>query len=405
MFDMARLFADAEQGVPLAQKILGDIYLNGDEENGVAPDLDKALDCYGKAAEGGMEDALLELGFIYCSGKYLPPDYEKGLGYYRQAAQLGNTTALGNLGMAYINGYGVERDEKQALDYFLKAAEGGHPMAMRQVAQMYRDGVGTAPDAEKSAEWEERARIQEERDKEQEHSAKSPVQQAFEDNLQFISQDSLDPALVRDVFGGRADLRQYTMGECDFATGTILTADPLCYLQSPRDVQMKAKRIPAGTYPVQVAIMDSDKMGRRIVGARLKVRDSAAVSYELANCENEKHETTFAGFAVECGMACFCDEQAARSYWQFLDSWYRKNEGGNIYDDYFAELFARSYAENPSVQQECGDLLMWSNPLDGTMIPMFASGLGDGFYTDYWGVDAAGELCELVIIFMNPALF
>ena len=50
-------------------------------------------------------------------------------------------------------------------------------------------------------------------------------------------------------------------------------------------------------------------------------------------------------------------------------------------------------------------MLLWKNPLDGTQIPMFASGLGDGFYTDYWGMDENGEICELVIVFMNPELF
>ena len=43
--------------------------------------------------------------------------------------------------------------------------------------------------------------------------------------------------------------------------------------------------------------------------------------------------------------------------------------------------------------------------LDGSVIPMSASGMGDGYYTDYWGMDVSGEPCELVIIFMNPMLF
>ncbi len=61
--------------------------------------------------------------------------------------------------------------------------------------------------------------------------------------------------------------------------------------------------------------------------------------------------------------------------------------------------------ETPGVQREGGDILMWSNPLDGSKIPMFASSMGDGYYTDYWGIDASGKICELVIIFMNPELF
>lgn len=405
MLDMERLLADAEQGVLPALKFLGDIYLNGYEENDIKPDLGKAVECYERAAQGGMEDALLDLGFIYCSGKYREPDYEKGLAYYRRAADLGNTTALGNLGMSYMNGYGVEKDEKKGFEFFMKAAEAGHPMAMHQVADMYRDGIGVAPDGERSAYWEARAKEQEEQDKAQENDQKSPVQNAFEKNLKFISKDTLDVGLVQYVFGDTDDLRQFTMGECAFPTGRILTADPLCYLQSPKDVLLKEKSIKAGAYPVQVAVMDSDMAGRRIVGARLKVSDKAAVSYELAKCIKKDGKTSFAGFPVECGMACFCDEQAAGSYWRFLDDWYGKHKDGNIYDDYFAALFAGSYQKNPEVQREGGDLLMWSNPLDGTMIPMFASGMGDGYYTDYWGVDAEGELCELVVIFMDPHLF
>ena len=43
--------------------------------------------------------------------------------------------------------------------------------------------------------------------------------------------------------------------------------------------------------------------------------------------------------------------------------------------------------------------------MDGSQIPMFATGIGDGFYCDYWGLDADGEICELVMVFMNPALW
>lgn len=32
-------------------------------------------------------------------------------------------------------------------------------------------------------------------------------------------------------------------------------------------------------------------------------------------------------------------------------------------------------------------------------------GMEEAFYSDYWGVDASGKICELVVIFMNPELF
>lgn len=403
MLDMERLFEDANQGILPALKILGDVYLRGYEENEIKPDLHKAITYYEKAAEGGMEDAFMELGYIYCSGEYMQPDYDTGLEYYKHAADMGNTTALGNLGMSYLRGVGVKKDERKGFEYFLKAAEGGHPNAMQQVALLYRDGIGVEQDQEKSEYWEKSAKTVLE--KEKENAVKSPVQEAFEKNLKFISKDTLDIELVKDIFEDTKDLRQYTMGTCEFQSGRVITADPLCYLQNPKEVLVKAKSIKAGTYPIQVAIMDSAMAGLRIVGARLKITDQEAACYELANCEKEDHQITYAGFPVECGMACFCDGQSAQSYWRFLEGWYKEHKDGNIYDDYFAALFAESYQNHPDVQREGGDLLLWSNPLDGSQIAMFASGMGDGYYTDYWGIDAAGEICELVIIFMNPKLF
>ena len=36
---------------------------------------------------------------------------------------------------------------------------------------------------------------------------------------------------------------------------------------------------------------------------------------------------------------------------------------------------------------------------------MFTSGLGDGIYSGYWGLDVDGNAAELVIPFMNPEFF
>jgi len=111
MLDMERLFEDAKKGVLPALKLLGDLYIEGNEENGVEADLEQAIAYYTQAAEGGMEEAWLELGYIYCAGEYMEPDYEKGLACYERAAEMGNTTAMGNLGMSYCKGLGVEKDD------------------------------------------------------------------------------------------------------------------------------------------------------------------------------------------------------------------------------------------------------------------------------------------------------
>jgi hypothetical protein len=138
------------------------------------------------------------------------------------------------------------------------------------------------------------------------------------------------------------------------------------------------------------------------------VNSTEVKKYELASAivnEEGVIKNVFAGFPVEAGMACFCDQDSAISYWQFLEQWYKENKDKNIYDDFFAELFAKSYDEFPEFQREGGDFLFWKNPRDNSEIAMFASGLGDGYYSAFWGFDDIGEICDLVVLFMNPDLF
>lgn len=244
--------------------------------------------------------------------------------------------------------------------------------------------------------------------KQAERYDKSPIQIAFEKNLKFISGETLDIEMVQKVFETDKRMRYFEFAECNFSSGRIIVADPLCYLQDPKSITMLEKKIPAGKYPLTLSIMDSEIAGRRIVGARLKVKNTEAKNYELASAiadEEGAIKNVFAGFPVEAGMACFCDQESAVSYWEFLTEWYAKNQDKNIYDDYFEELFAESYQEFPELQREGGDFLRWQNPKDNSEIVMFASGLGDGFYSDFLGLDEVGEICELVVLFMNPDLF
>lgn len=239
---------------------------------------------------------------------------------------------------------------------------------------------------------------------------KSPLQTAFEKNLKFISQTDFDLETVKGLFHETDKIKCFELGNCEFPSGHIIIADPLCYLQDKNSVYVLEKSVASGSYPVTLSVLYSEMAGVRIAGARLKITENIAVKYELAEPEKGGEEKRFppmAGFAVEAGMGCFCDEQAAKDYWTFLAKWYAENPQGNIYDDYFASLFAESYEKEPGYQREGGDFLLWKNPVADTdsQIAMFASGMGDGYYPGIWGIDEKGELCELVVLFMNPELF
>ena len=73
--------------------------------------------------------------------------------------------------------------------------------------------------------------------------------------------------------------------------------------------------------------------------------------------------------------------------------------------DYFASLFQESYETHPEFQNEGGSFLEWSMPGSGHRLVLFSSGMGDGVYSGYWGLDAEGKAACLTVVFMNPEYF
>lgn len=239
---------------------------------------------------------------------------------------------------------------------------------------------------------------------------KAPIQEAFEQNLKYLNKESYPAEELLRYFHGKGDMRIFCMGEADFPSGEIIIADPLVYLGNDKYTEPLNRKIPAGSYPVELAILDSPVAGLRIAAARLKIRETDICRYEIAmpagtTAAQYNQPGIFAGFGVDAGMACFCDAAAAKEFGEFSDGWHQQNPGKNQYDDYFAQLFRSSYEAYPDVQREDGDFIEWAVPGYGHRIAMFASGLGDGLYTGYWGLDAGEEVTELIIPFMNPDYF
>ena len=95
----------------------------------------------------------------------------------------------------------------------------------------------------------------------------------------------------------------------------------------------------------------------------------------------------------------------AKEYKTFLEEWHREYPNGNLYEDYFAPLFAENAKSNVAMETGAGNFLLWKLPKSGKKLVMFASGMGDGIYSAYWGFDQNGNITELVIPFMNPEYF
>ncbi len=200
-------------------------------------------------------------------------------------------------------------------------------------------------------------------------------------------------------------------GKVDITSNHVVIANPLRYIAFGELMPTLEQEIPNGTYPAEVSICRSRITGIRICTARLKIKDTKAVRYELAKPVPEtaanvsKDGTIWTGYPVDAGMTCFIDAKGAVAMGEWIDKWHKANADKNHYDDYFAAIFAESYKKLPAFQREGGDFIEWTNPDTNERTVMISSGFGDGYYQCFWGYDESGEICELVTPLVDPDLY
>lgn len=227
------------------------------------------------------------------------------------------------------------------------------------------------------------------------------------ENFKFINSIEKDAETINNQFVKTNNRFYLQVGEIDCISGSIVVADPLCYLLNKEFSASLEEKIPVGKYPVEVSIYRDNLIGIRMCTARLKIKNTLAKKYVLATDKRETKsgQNKLSGFPVEAGMMCFCDEQVADEYRTFLDKWYSINIDKNHYDDYFAQFFKESYEKLPAYQRSDGDFIEWTNEETNHKMVMVASGFGDGFYQSYWGYDEENEICELIVPMINPDIF
>ena len=108
----------------------------------------------------------------------------------------------------------------------------------------------------------------------------------------------------------------------------------------------------------------------------------------------ELAETTEAGelnvfFGVDTGMACFADATAARLFSNVLKDFKATSPEANYYHD----VLSRDIPDDANWGEHRPDPAL---PLS---VIISSSGLGDGLYSAYWGLDETGNPVELVVDF------
>ena len=155
---------------------------------------------------------------------------------------------------------------------------------------------------------------------------KHPVQLAFEKNLKFLNQDNYPSEFFQGLFQTGGRLETFIPGNADFPTGEVVLADPLAYLGGEYATYLDRK-VPAGSYPLELAVLHSELAGLRIAAARLIVSESPAVRYEIAMPKCKKPEElgqpgVWTLFGVDTGLAWFCDVKFGVEYREFFAQWH-----------------------------------------------------------------------------------
>lgn len=197
-------------------------------------------------------------------------------------------------------------------------------------------------------------------------------------------------------------LETMEIGNVSLPSGKVVVRDPLVSLdanQSPYFVQA-----PKGNFPVTISVVKSEDWGDRYAVVKVEFTKEKPLVYREALIGIEELEGVtkhdFFGFGVDAGLGCITDAEVLPLVDKFTD----ESDVDNLYDDYFAEIFAQSYKHNPDNQRDGGDWINWTVPNTEYQIPMFASGFGDGEYPVYFAYDANGEICGLYIQFIDIEL-
>ncbi|KAJ3113299.1 hypothetical protein HDU96_003568 [Phlyctochytrium bullatum] len=183
----------AEKGDIPSQRILGSLYLHGNEhleknnalalrfysigaesgdpdclvgkafclENGIGclQNLEEALDLYRVAVDKGNMLAMRNLANILSKGidGLISKDHVTAFGLFKRAAELGDDQAMNNVGFCYENGMGVEPDSSKAFEWYARSAELGNAVAENNVAICYEKGVGVDANLELAVKYYQRA--------------------------------------------------------------------------------------------------------------------------------------------------------------------------------------------------------------------------------------------------------
>ncbi len=177
----------AQKNNPIAQYMLGKMYLNGDFVKrdyatavfyyrmaannkvfeamkeiapilyygvGVDKNIEEGIKWFAEAAKYNDAFSQYKLGEIYFNGfNGVQANKEEGLKLYKQSAEQNFVLALHDLGLIYASGSYVEKDNNEAFKYFKRAAELKYKESQFVVGKLYAEGLGTIQSKTEAFKW------------------------------------------------------------------------------------------------------------------------------------------------------------------------------------------------------------------------------------------------------------
>lgn len=136
---------------------MGNIYKRGIgymNSKNPTPEIDKALECYKKAAKLGSATAYEILGYMYDNGEGVKQDCNKANEYYKKSN--GMKMAICHYDTAIFLQY-CDKDIAHAMQHYEKAGLLGFIGAYKYLAYIYQNGVGVSVDRQKADDCNKKA--------------------------------------------------------------------------------------------------------------------------------------------------------------------------------------------------------------------------------------------------------
>ncbi len=183
---------------------------------------------------------------------------------------------------------------------------------------------------------------------------------------------------------GELTLFQHPIGELILRTGRLVACDPFV---NPDSVPF-GLTVPTGSFPVVLSIADFGQgQDQRVAFASIRFQEALPVQWKMMTAGSKDPATLepghHFGYPVDSGTGCFMDHTAAQALSQKM----------NADPEYFKFMMAE-------MEKTYRDTWAWLNlPMGEANIIAFHSGLGDGLYATYAGLNPAEQLVAVVTEF------